>query len=84
MPIVVKEIRFTIERTMPLEPLTGNSDDQYANVRPQACATVEVSADPDTEEGQAEIAKAFGVAQDACFVQLAKFREEFVAAINAK
>lgn len=82
----VREITFAILKTTPLQPLTGDMGDQYANVKPHASVTVafaEAECDPTTNAGQALMEQAYSTAQDACLAQLIRFHEDFCAMIES-
>ncbi len=76
----VKEIAFSIANTMPLEPISGDSEDRYANVKPDTSVTVAFGpeeCDPDTDAGKALLSKAFELAQAASFEAMTTFRQDF-------
>jgi hypothetical protein len=73
--MTIKEVTFSIEKTTPLMPLTGDPADQYSNVKPRASCTITLANDSELDE-------AFQIAQDSCFDQLAKFHADFVAAFG--
>ena len=84
----IDKIVFSIAKTTPLYPLTGDPDDQYANVKPFASCTIEFEpkdvTDPKTKIGQATIAKAYDQAQEVCVGQLAKFHRDFKKMVRGK
>jgi hypothetical protein len=57
---------------MPLAPITGEKDDEYANIKPFASCTVELDDNDDVKE-------AYNMAGEAVFEQIKEFREEFIA-----
>jgi hypothetical protein len=76
----VREITFSIANTMPLEPISGDADDRYANEKPDTSVTVAfgpTECDPDTDAGKALLSKAFELAQSASFEAMTTFRQEF-------
>lgn len=73
----ISAITFSIEKTTPLEPVTGNPDDRYANVKPAATVTVQIDRGDD-------LPVAWDWARNECFEQLVKFHEDLLAAVHAK
>lgn len=71
-------IEFTLEKTTPLEPLTGNESDRYANVKPSARVVIALDGD----ETQTEVADAWQLARNTCFEQLVEFHEALIEAIG--
>jgi len=71
----ISKIEFRLEKTTPLEPLTGSESDRYANVKPAARCEIEIEKGDDLET-------AFKWARNTCFDQLVWFQEELVAAIK--
>jgi hypothetical protein len=76
---------------MPLYPITGRKEDEYANVKPFASCTVEFDADEQTEltKENLEVAKAIvneamEHAQSAAFTSVAAFSKEFRARMRPK
>ncbi len=73
----LKTIEFSLEKTTPLEPLTHDEADRYANVKPAARCVIEL--DRDSEE-----AEAWQIARDTCFDQLVAFHTDLIAAIRER
>jgi hypothetical protein len=82
----ISEIVFSIGKTTPLAPLTGNSDDQYSNVKPFASCKVAFgpgeSPDPSTKDGQRTLDKAYEHARDICVNQLVRFHDKFSGMVS--
>jgi hypothetical protein len=76
----VREVTFSIGNTMPLEPISHDQDDRYANVKPETTVTVAFGpkeCNPETEAGKALLQKGFEVAQEASFQAMLEFRQAF-------
>lgn len=71
----VKEITFALSRSTPLQSITGNLGDQYANIKPYASVTVAFTEQDHLDDDQA-IHAAFDVAQDLVFTKIAEFDNE--------
>lgn len=73
----VRTISFTVGRSMPVMPLSGRADDQYASIRPSASVTIEIdsneASDPTTAAGTETIKKAFDEASTLAFQEMADF-----------
>jgi hypothetical protein len=75
----IERIEFSVEKTTPLEPLTGNEDDRYANVKPRASMTIRFEPDDDLTA----VDTAFGEARNYCLEQLVSFQAEIVALLRS-
>ena len=78
----ITQIVFSIGNSIPLETLSGNEADRYANVKPHTSVKVEFGpkeCDPKTSAGQVLLKDAFHTAQEAAFEALQTFRDEFKA-----
>jgi hypothetical protein len=71
----IRTISFTLAKTTPLEPITRNDADRYANVKPAAHVEIEL-ADGD------DVNVAFAHARDVCFEQLVAFHSMLVESIR--
>lgn len=72
----VTSITFKLGRTIPLMPLSNDQADQYANARPEASVTIDLTkndADPAVEAGKKMIDDAFEFAAELCFERLKDF-----------
>jgi hypothetical protein len=74
----IRTIAFTLEKTTPLEPLTRNDADRYANVKPAAHVEIEI----DEDDGDAAIAQAWELARNTCFNELVAFHNMLVESIR--
>jgi hypothetical protein len=80
----VLQITFSIGRAMPLQPISGRRDDEYANIKPHASCTIAFE-DNDctqiTDENMPQLhellERAYTTAANTCFEQLATFSKEF-------
>jgi hypothetical protein len=84
-------VTFSIERTMPLFPLSGDKADEYANMKPMASCTVEFDANDDTTVNKANLERAKELvneamdhAQSVAFSQISDFRKAIVEMYEAK
>jgi hypothetical protein len=70
----VTTITFTLDRSIPVQTLSGREADRYASIRPAAAVTIEgIDADLSVDQldsSTATIRAAFDYAADRCFEQL--------------
>lgn len=80
----IKQVTFSIVRTIPLMPITGDPADEYANVKPFASCTVEFDHDEvDLKKSDAATVKqivkeAYDEAASRCYEQMLDFKRELV------
>jgi hypothetical protein len=76
----ITELTFSLANTIPLQPITGDPADAYANVKPHISAKIEFDdeiADPESDAGKAVLDQAFEHLFDAVFSKMLTFRAEF-------
>jgi hypothetical protein len=71
----IERIEFSVEKTTPLEPITGNEQDRFANVKPRVSMTIAVDQDDDLQ-------MVFEEARNHCLDQLVDFQREIVALLK--
>ena len=81
----IRSATFSITRTIPLAPITGDPGDEYANIKPFASCTVEFNDDECdmTNKANADAVKAmvkegFALAASRAFDQMKDFRTELL------
>ncbi len=78
----VREITFVLGNTMPLDVLSGDPSDKYANIKPETSVKIAFGpreCDPTTTVGQELLNKGFDLAQNAAFESMPEFRKSFKA-----
>lgn len=80
----VRSATFSITRTIPLAPITGDPADEYANIKPFASCTVEFNDDEcdlskvDRDTMKAIVKAGFDEAASRAFEQMQDFKRELL------
>ena len=74
----ISEITFSLEKTTPLYPLTGDPADEYANVKPRASCTIEFEKDAPNQP----VEIAWEEAREQVLSQLVLFHQDLLALLG--